>query len=111
MKSALACGVVWLATLAFQSTRPQSAPEPRFFLHGTVDRPGPRPLPARYTVLDLFADTPAPVGARVDRVLLIHQDRRDPQVFEIDVRTMVLTGDTKSNLRILDGDIVYFVRS
>ena len=61
-------------------------------------------------MLDLFADEALPPGVQVDRVVLIHQDKRNPLVFDIDMRAMLLTGNTKDNLRILDGDIVYFVR-
>jgi hypothetical protein len=93
-----------------QSSQPQSRPAPVFFALGAVVKPGPRPLVPSYTLFDMFADTPVEKGADLGRVLVVRQDKTRPLVLEIDVRKMILTGDTTSNIEVRDGDIVYFLR-
>ena len=81
-------------------------PTQLFYLFGAM---GQRPLPLFQfeTIFELFAFMPATGLANIGKVRLIRPDPKNPLIVTINVRDMVLWGNTTYNLRIHENDIIY----
>jgi hypothetical protein len=114
MKYTLLLGVLLVAAAGQESaTRPdaksQRAPEGRVFVHGAVKKAGSVVLPdPGYSLLHLVMDSALAEDVDLSEVLVVRQDRTNPLVLDIDVRKMMVTGDTTWNVLLKDGDIVHF---
>lgn len=64
-------------------------------------------LEADLTLLELLATVPLSALANWGRIQLIRPDAENPMVMVINVREMILTGNTTYNIPLQDNDIIY----
>ncbi|MEZ5989672.1 MAG: hypothetical protein R3F30_11205 [Planctomycetota bacterium] len=65
------------------------------------------PLIATETMLDLFVALPDLGLANIGKIRLIRPDPKNPLIVTVNIRDMVLYGNTTYNLRLRENDIVY----
>ncbi|MEL6713808.1 MAG: polysaccharide biosynthesis/export family protein [Planctomycetota bacterium] len=79
-----------------------------YFVIGEVAREGPYPFTGNQTVFEaVIGARPKRDSANLGRVLLIRPDPRDPLKLQFNLRDYVPGGDSSTNYRIQENDIVY----
>lgn len=78
-----------------------------FYSIGEVVRKGPILLETDLTLLDALFRVGWTNLANLGRVYLIRPDAEHPLVVDVNIREMLLTGYTRSNLQLRERDIVY----
>lgn len=74
---------------------------------GATKQRGAVPLPADATVLQLMTTAGWNGDADLEHVSMIRPAETEPLTVEIDVLTMIKTGDTRYNVRLRPGDILF----
>jgi protein involved in polysaccharide export with SLBB domain len=81
-----------------------------YYVTGMVSRPGPRNYTGRDSTLTAITEAQPNPLAWQRRVLVVRpsaQEGTEPFIFEIDYKKMTIEGDTRKDVLLQEGDIIY----
>lgn len=81
----------------------------KYYVLGEVASPGPRPYTGRDTLMDALADSPPSFLAWRSNIKVIRPSEAEGErhTITVDLDKMILLGDTRMNMLLQEGDIVY----